>query len=131
MNIKSPDAGTFDNEYDWAAIPENEYEMLTALILDTRTPLERMKIVVRCLKDNDILDYRVMHQMTKEERTACLKAAGYPWHGQKARFFDYALPKNPTEMSYNEIQEIPGIGPKLASLWMRLIHGVELPIIDT
>ena len=126
----SPDAGAFDIEFDWASIPENEWEMLTAIILDTRTPLERMKIVVQRLKNADRLDYRIMNQMPYEDRVKWLKAAGYPWYNSKARYFSYILPKNPSEMSYKEIQLIPGIGPKLASLWMRLVHGVEMPIID-
>src|SRR5437762_7348269 len=99
----SPDAGTFDEEFDWASIPENQWEMLTAIILDTRTPLERMKTVVQQLKAWKYLDYRRMKQLNITERVNVLKNSGYPWYNQKSKFFDYTFTKNPQDMSYKEL----------------------------
>ena len=96
-----------DQEYedlvngDWVGSADNLWELLTGLILDTRTPLERMAVVTRNLKaakygESNLLDFRVLHeiaQTTGAEHVAnLLKIAGYPWYNQKSRFFE-AVPE--------------------------------------
>jgi len=134
-----------DQEYedlvngDWVGSADNLWELLTGLILDTRTPLERMAVVTRNLKaakygESNLLDFRVLHeiaQTTGAEHVAnLLKIAGYPWYNQKSRFFEAVPEFDLGTASFEQMQTILGVGPKLASLWRNIVHGEQLPVID-
>jgi len=124
---------------DWVSAADNLWELLTGLILDTRTPLERMAVVTRNLKaakygESNLLDFRVLHEITKTsgapQVAKLLKIAGYPWYNQKSRFFETVPKFDLGTASFEQMQEIKGVGPKLASLWRNIVHGEQLPVID-
>ncbi len=123
----------FWNDTDWVSLIDNEYELLTALLLDTQTPLERLRKVVEGLNEEGLLDIRVVNQLSKNEVRAVLKKLGYPWHGAKAEYIvatrEWPL-DNLASWGYDEIIQLKGIGPKLASLWCQMWHGEERPVID-
>jgi endonuclease III len=133
---------------DWCAICTNEWELLTAILLDSRTPLERMRKTVIALKKIGLLDYRKMrefgydyadvdsHNKTFRQSivSGVLKNAGYPWYNQKARYFNQDITFNLRTASLEQIDSILGIGPKLAALWMRIMNPSrqdEFCVIDT
>jgi endonuclease III len=123
-------------EADWSVIPRNEWELLTGVILDTRTPIERLRIVCQKLKDVELLDFRELCKLPRKEVEAELRWAGYPWARQKSKCFNV---KNiPTfdlkTANVEQMQLIYGIGPKLANLWMRFMHPEhqdDFVVIDT
>ena len=120
---------------DWVEFCDNLYELLTMLLLDARTPLKRVRKVAKGLKEQECLDFRTLHSMDTEFITALLKDLSYPWNRQKAKLFAQKLPfKSEQELfdaTYEQIDAIKGIGPKLASLWMRIVHDEDRPVIDT
>jgi thermostable 8-oxoguanine DNA glycosylase len=125
----------FDNlfdaaEYNWTYYCDNEWELLTCVLLDTQTPLERLKEVIKKLKQEGMLDYRRLSEY--EYIPLLLKNAGYIWYNQKARYFGQKIEFDLKKATWEQMQTIKGIGPKLASLWMRIMHGDDsVPIIDT
>lgn len=135
-------------EGDWCQLCQNEYELLTALLLDTRTPLERVRKVVLYLKERNLLDYRrfrsfcyiydnaeSLHKSFNSEMAeVLLRNAGYPWAKQKSVLFNQDITFDLKTASLEQIDSIKGIGPKLAALWMRIMHPErmnEFVVIDT
>jgi len=123
------------NEYNWSIHCDNLWELLTAVLLDTRTPLERLNNVLIELKNRKLLNYISLHDVCLDSGydkvATILKECGYPWYNQKARCFGQGIALDLATASYEDMQTIKGIGPKLASMWMRMVHGEERPIIDT
>ena len=62
---------------DWVSLCENLWEILTGLILDTRTPLERLYKTVKYLKDKDILDFRTLQAYSIDDISEYLNS----WDG--------------------------------------------------
>lgn len=125
---------SYDNliEGDWVEECENLWEILTGTILDTRTPLERLYTTVCNLKEKDLLDFRNLKKQTIDEISVILKDAGYIWYNSKARFFDQDVDFNLKTATYEDMLSIKGIGDKLASMWMRIVHNSnDYPILDT
>jgi len=129
-------------ETEWVDYCSNLNELLTGILLDTRTPVERVALTVSRLKNAGLLGFWEMQRFAKESDdplgtiTKVLKATGYIWYNQKAALFLQDLPfKTEFELSnanWQTIQTIKGIGPKLASLWVRIVHDeTEIAIIDT
>ena len=123
---------------DWVDSCNNEWELLTALMLDTRTPLERLHKVVRDLKGANLLDYRVLREEYKKHGRKSIanlfRNAGYPWYNQKSKFFNQDISFDLKTATFEQIDSINGIGPKLASLWMRIMHSDrqnDFVVIDT
>lgn len=125
---------------DWTTNCDNLWELLTLLILDTRTPVERVASTGKYLKKYRLLDFRVLHELAPASIAQILREAGYPWYNQKAKNLGGELPNwlnlddDGTSLynaSYNDIMMVEGVGPKLASLWMRLVHNRDYPIVDT
>jgi len=126
---------TISDDYNWTKYCDTHWELLTCIILDTRTPLERLKKVVGRLKKEDNLDYRTLRTFYEKighsGLAAYLKDVGYPWYNQKARYFNQWILIDLETATWEEMQMIKGIGPKLASLWMRIAHNDEThPVID-
>lgn len=118
-------------EDDWVGVCENLWELLTGLILDTRTPIERVYQAVKHLKDLDILDFRTLQAYSIDDISEYLKESGYPWYRSKAGFLKQSISLDLATASYEDMMSIKGIGPKLASLWMAIVHGSnDYPIID-
>ena len=125
---------SFDNliEGDWVEKCDNLWETLTGTILDTRTPLERLYITVCNLKEKDLLDFRNLKKRTVEEISEIFKEAGYIWYNSKANFFNQEIDFDLETASYDDMLSIKGIGAKLASMWMTIVHkSNDHPIIDT
>lgn len=123
----------FWHDTDWLAVADNEYELLTALILDTQTPLERLRKVVEGLKRQDLLDICQINQLSAFQIRRTLKGLGYPWHGAKSKYIAATRHNNLSSLarwSYDDIIQLKGIGPKLASMWCQMWHGEERPVID-
>ncbi len=122
-------------ESDWSVIPKNEWELLTGVLLDTRTPVERLRYVLRNLKKQDLLDFRNLEPLSLPRKQAILREAGYPWWRQKAMCFHQPVPKFDLKTAtLDQMQTIYGIGPKLANLWMRFMHPEiqdDFCVIDT
>ena len=118
-------------EYNWTRYCDNEWELLTCILLDTRTPLERLKKVVFALKEHGVLDYRRMSEFNIGMITNFLWMSGYPWYNQKAAYFGQDIDFDLKTATWEKIQTIRGIGPKLASLWCRILRGEEWPVIDS
>jgi thermostable 8-oxoguanine DNA glycosylase len=123
-------------DFNWAKKVDCLWELLTCVLLDTRTPLERLTKVVNGLKAQGMLDYRNLHALAQDQgREAVaevLHELGYPWWNQKSRFFEQDINLDLETATWEQMQTINGIGPKLASLWMRMVHNdEEHPIIDT
>ena len=116
---------------DWLELVDNEQELLTCVLLDTQTPLERLRKVVQYLKERDILNYNTLSKYPKKEIAKILKEANYIWYNSKARFFGQEISFELANATYEQMLTIKGIGPKLASMWMRIVHDEERPIIDT
>lgn len=124
----------YDNliEGDWVEVCENLWEILTGTILDTRTPLERLYKTVSYLKERDILDFRTLQAYSIEDISEYLKDSGYPWYNSKANFLNQSIDLNLETASYEDMKSIKGIGDKLASMWMTIVHeSNDHPIIDT
>jgi len=127
---------------DWVSLCDNEWELLTGIMLDTRTPLERLRQVLLVLKKRNLLDYRKLRWFFQngdnESVTKILKDASYPWYNQKAQLFNQDIevlcPNGLAKATFEEIDSINGIGPKLASLFMRIMHPEhqdDYVVIDT
>jgi len=123
------------DEYNWSVNCDNLWELLTMVLLDTRTPLERLSKVGQTLKRWGWLDYRKLNELYinggHEQVVKVLREAGYPFYNMKAKCFAYPVSINLETASFDELQTIYGIGPKLAAMWRRMVHGDEIPIIDT
>lgn len=134
--MNKEDQKFFDNllDTDWVGSADDLWELLTGILLDTRTPLERMAIVTRRLKALDWLDYRklrdISHRWGVQGVANILREAGYPWYNQKAKLFDQDIEFDLSTATFEQMQTVRGIGPKLASLWMRIVHNQDLPVID-
>ena len=124
---------SYDNliEGDWVEQCENLWEILTGTILDTRVPLERLFTTVRNLKEKDLLDFRNLKEKTVEEIAQIFKDAGYIWYNSKARFFNQGIEFDLKSATYKQMISIKGIGDKLASMWMTIVHkSNDYPILD-
>ena len=117
---------------DWVEHCDNLWELLTGIILDTRTPLERLYKVVLNLKNKGLLDFRNLKKYSVDKISEILKEAGYIWYNQKANFINQEITFDLKTASYEDMLTIKGIGDKLASLWMAIVHeSNEHPILDT
>jgi len=117
---------------DWVQLCDNLWQLLTGTILDTRIPLERLYIVLQNLKDKSVLDYRNLSKFNEEERAEILKDCGYNFYNSKARFFEQDIDFDLETATFEQMKSIYGIGDKLASMWMAIVHGSnEYPILDT
>jgi len=118
-------------EGDWVEKCDNLWEILTGTLLDTRTPLERLYTTVSYLKERNVLDYRVLKEHTTEQISEFFKDSGYPWYNSKARFFEQDIEFDLKSATYKQMISIKGIGDKLASMWMTIVHkSNDHPIID-
>jgi len=117
---------------DWVEHCDNLWELLTGIILDTRTPLRRLYRVVFNLKNKDLLDFRKLRRYSVDKISGILKEAGYIWYNQKANFLNQEITFDLKTASYEDMLTIKGIGNKLASLWMAIVHNSnKYPILDT
>lgn len=117
---------------DWVEICDNLWEVLTGTILDIRTPLERLYKVISHLKEKNLLDFRHLSKYTVDEIAIVLNDAGYSWYNQKAKCFEQEINFNLETATYEDMKTIYGIGDKLASMWMAIVHGSnDHPILDT
>lgn len=122
-------------EGDWSSICKNEWELLTGVLLDARTPVERLRSVLLNLRKQKLLDFRALEPLSLPRKKKILKDAGYPWWSQKALCFHQSIPKfDLKNATLDQIQTIYGIGPKLGNLWMRFMNPEmenEFCVIDT
>jgi len=117
---------------DWVEICTNLWEVLTGTLLDIRTPLERLYKVITNLKQQDLLDFRHLSKLPTEKVASILKEAGYIWYNQKAKCFAQYIGFDLETATYEDMKLIYGIGDKLASMWMAIVHSSnEHPILDT
>ena len=117
---------------DWIEECHGLWEILTGVILDIRTPLERLYKVVCNLKQQDLLDFRKLGKHSEEKISEILKESGYIWYNQKAKCFKQDIDFDLENASFEDIKSIYGIGDKLASMWMAIVHkSNEHPILDT
>lgn len=116
---------------NWTSHCGNLWELLTAILLDTQTPIERVNDTVKYLKERNLLDYRILSNLEADEIAKILKESGYIWYNQRSKLFGQEIDMNLNDASLEDMMTIRGIGPKLASLWMRIVHGTDIPIIDT
>ena len=128
---------------DWVTVCRNEWELLTCILLDARTPLERLRATAQRLREWDLLDYRKMQKEWQvydgaKAVESRLRQTKYPWAKQKSVLFNQDIeaicPNGLRNASFEELDAIKGIGPKLASLMMRILHPERMNdyvVIDT
>jgi len=119
---------------DWVEVAQNEWELLTCILLDTRTPVERLRKVLQELRSINLLDFRELGKLSSGEVEEQLRHFSYPWARQKSSYFQQKIEFDLTAATFKQIDSIKGIGPKLASLWMRIMHPNrkdEFVVIDT
>lgn len=125
-------------EGDWVEPTSNEWELLTGILLDTRTPLERMRKVIVGLKQANMLDYRILREMYRKDGREAVEVElarySYPWARQKSFYFNQDIEFDLKTATLEQIDGIKGIGPKLAALYMRIVHPDKMNdfvVIDT
>lgn len=119
-----------ENE-DFYWMPNDSEGLLIASMLTRRTTIKSTRKAWRALQDRGLTTFKALLNTSPEELTELLKSAGYPWHNLICKTLQQKIPFNLDTCTIDDLLKLHGVGPKIASLYLRESRGLDLPVIDT
>jgi len=111
---------------------ENLERFLVFCMLDRAMPYEKVCRAFDALNRKDLTLRKNLKKVSLDEIVETLRKEGFRFPNQTAKFLK-AFGDNPIDLSTatrEELTKIPGIGMKLASMFLRNTRGSEFAVID-
>lgn len=116
---------------DFYWMPSNTEELLIASMLTRRTTIKSTRMAWMALQNRGLTTFDALRKLSTDELTDILKSASYPWHNIICKTLQQEVSIDLNTCTIDELLTLYGVGPKIASLYLRESRGLDIPVIDT